>query len=325
MSVLSKFKVKKDLKKQIEREDNKNDPRLLPYFNLKDGDKMEVLIVPDVNGNIWKQFSAHGPNLGVRTAGRIRCAHESTGDECPACQKGFGLLDLFRETEDETYKEEAKRWFSKDYVLCSVIVLDTPIDIPVSDDGNEVKLWYMPFKVVEHIKQQIKEGQIEPEDLTSTPFVIKATKNKGGRASYEHSYFSRQPVDDDVLAALEDSVIEPYDYENLDLVDPATTGNEVEEWLVSAEEKVAAADEAKARGGSSKKPETSRGVRSRLKDKQEKADQPDVEEEDNDQLDEDGPSAEGEHQPEEKETTKSESKGTSSLQERLAAARARRS
>lgn len=240
--LIDKLKMKKNLKKEIQESGSKKDLRILNFYDLKDNEKMTILFMPDTNGELWTHFRKHGPNLTVknrqvRGIDHIRCAYESSGDECPACQRGFELLDMAKETEDNSYKELAKKFFAKDYTLTQCIVLESPHTINEDPTGNQVKLFFLPYKVEETIKQQITEGVIDSEDVTTTPFIIKRTTNKGGQASYEHSYFSRNSVDEEVLEAFEDEKIEPFDFTDLDLVPPATTTDEVEEWLDKAEAK----------------------------------------------------------------------------------------
>lgn len=239
-------KLKANLKKSIEKEQaGGRDNRFLNFFNLSDGEKMTVLLVPDVNGEFWSKFSKHGPQLhimdgkqrrGVRGAGAINCSYKSSGEDCPACQKGFDLLNLSKETGDEHYKNEAKKWFSKDFVLVQCIVLDSPIEVTASDDGNQVKLMYLPHNIEKIIKENITEEQIDEDDLCRTPFVIKKTKNQGGMADYSTSYFKRNTINDEDLDFLEDMKVEQYDFSNLDLVPSASTTEEVQEWLDKAEE-----------------------------------------------------------------------------------------
>lgn len=241
-----KTQLKKSLKKEIENEQNGGrDNRFLNYFDMKSNEKMTILFVPDVNGEFWTKFSKHGPNVttgegknrrGVRGVGSVNCAYKSSGETCPACQKGFDLLNLSKETGDENFKEEAKKWFSKDYTLVSCIVLESPIDITASDDGNQVKLLYLPHNIEKIIKEAVTEEQVPEDELCSTPFVIKKTTNAGGRPDYSSSFFQRRTIEDGELDFLEDMVVEQFDYSNLDIVPKATTTEDVEEWLAKAEE-----------------------------------------------------------------------------------------
>lgn len=240
-----KLKVKGSIEDDIRKEEEKggkSDLRYLNFYDLKIGEKMIVMFVPDVNGAFWAKYKMHGPGLRVKGAKAVRCVYEAAGEECDACQKGFGLLDLQKETGDDSYKEEAKRWFSKDRVVASVIVLEAPMDITAAEDGNQVKLFAVPYNVEEHIKECIKDGRISQDELCTTPFVIKKSQGKGGtpekpNASYAHSHFLHgKAVDDEDLAFLEDMVIEQFDYtDGGDVVPAIPTQEDVAAWLEHAE------------------------------------------------------------------------------------------
>lgn len=243
-----KTKLKQNLKKDIEKEaagGNNSDKRFLNYYDLKDGEKMSVLFVPDVNGEFWTKFSKHGPNLRVPGADgkpravrvpAINCSYKSSGEDCPVCQKGFDNFSLAKDTGDKAYKEEGKRWMSRDYTLVSCIVLESPMDIIADDKGNQVKLMYLPYAIENIVREAITEGQVEEDELCSTPFIIKKSKNGGGFASYENSYFARKQVADEELEFLEDMVVDQFDYLTLDTVPKNTTTEEMVEWLETAEE-----------------------------------------------------------------------------------------
>ncbi|MCI4411745.1 MAG: hypothetical protein JHC38_08765, partial [Thiotrichales bacterium] len=49
MSILTKLKAKKSLVAQVKeaQRENKQDTRMVPYYDLKDGEKMKVLLLPD--------------------------------------------------------------------------------------------------------------------------------------------------------------------------------------------------------------------------------------------------------------------------------------
>lgn len=244
MSIGLKLKLKSNLKKQIEDEAKSGgtDNRFLNYWDLKDGEKVKILFVPDTNGELWGKFKKHGPSLKVRGAGSIRCAYESSSEDCPACQKGFDLLNLEKETGDKSYKDEAKKWFARDYTVMSCIVLDSPFEVSEAPDHNQVKLIYVPYAIEKLIKEAVTEGQLDEDELCRTPFFIKKGKNAGGYAEYTSSYFARKPVTDEELEFFDDQVVEQYDYGTIDVIPPATTTEEVEEWLVKAVEAVEKAE-----------------------------------------------------------------------------------
>lgn len=243
------LKLKSNLKKQIEDEDKKsggNDPRMVNFYDLKDGEKMKVLFVGDVNGELWAKFRKHGPNLKVRGLAGIRCAHESSGVECAACQKGFDFLNQSKEAgDDKSLKDEAKTWFARDYTVMSLLVLESPFEVKESPDKNEVKLMYVPYAIEKIIKEAVTEGVLDEDELCQTPFYIKKTTNQGGYAEYTSSYFARKSVTDEELEYFEDRVVEQFDYSTLDIIPAPTTEEELADWVVKA---VAAVEKA-ANGG----------------------------------------------------------------------------
>lgn len=238
------LKLKANLKEQIEKENTSGkDTRFLNYWDLKEGEKMSVLFLPDASGEkLWEKFSKHGPNLNVSGVEHINCARTSNADTCPACQKAFDLNNLANETGDESYKKEAKRWFPKHYTLVQCIVLESPMDIAESPDGNQVKLMYLPYGIEKVIKEAVVEEQVQEEDIPSTPFIIKKSKNQGGWASYDNSYFARKEVTDDELAFFDDMKVEQFDFSEIDVIPAPTTEAEVQEWLDKVEAKVEASD-----------------------------------------------------------------------------------
>lgn len=229
-----KLKVKSNLKNDIEKEkQGGKDTRLLNYFDMKVGEKMTILFVPDTSGRLWEKFSVHGPNLRTPGVEKIACAKKSNGEHCPACQKAFDYLEEGKKpgNDYEEYKTEAKRWFPKDSTIAQCLVLDSPMDVNESPDGNQVKLMYLPYAVENIIKEAVVEGIVDEEDICMTPFVIKKTENQGGHASYANSYFSRKTISDEELAVFDDFVVEQFNFDDLDIVPSASSTGEVKEWL----------------------------------------------------------------------------------------------
>lgn len=233
--------IKKGLKNEIKREESGGrDSRMLNFYDLKTGEKMKVMIVPDANGEPWKKFSKHGPNLKINGLEPINCPRKSSGENCPICQKGFDLLNEAKELDVNTpegkkMKEEAKRWFAKDYTLVSVIVLDAPMEITESEDGNQIKLMYLPFAIEKIIKNAVVEGMVEEDELSSIPFFIKKSQNQGGQASYADSYFSlRETIGDEDLEFLDGMKVEQFDYSTIDLVPEDASQEDAEAWLGKA-------------------------------------------------------------------------------------------
>lgn len=312
MSLRNKLTVKKNLAKAIEEEAKSGggDDRLLNYFDLKFNEKMTVLFVPDTNGSVWTKYRRHGTPKGVTGLDSVGCS----GSGCPICQVGFDAYEVFKDTNDEKDKEYAKTFWGKDITLASVIVIESPCDINKSKDGNDVKLFALPFAVEKILKEAIVEGQIEEESICITPFVIKKTKNQGGKAAYDSSYFSyREVLDDDELDQLEEELtIELYDYTDLDFIPDVLEDDEAEEWAQTLKNKIADLEKKKASGDGNEK----ESVRNRLKNrkKSDDGDSDDAEE----RSSRDVPQEEESSETEVPEKEKTESKG-SSLRERLRA------
>lgn len=247
--LMNKLKAKKSLIKQVKDAQSEGkrekDTRFLNYYDLKDDEHMKVLLLPDVNGDLWTKFRKHGPNLtytdakgkvhNVRGVGTIG-AYPNDSDS-PVMQKGFDLLQLEKDTGDRAYREEAKKWFPKDYTVMSCLVIEAPMEIAQSPDGNDVKLFNVPYKIQSYIMNQISEEVIPEDELFITPFIIKKSKNEGGWATYENSYFARKTLTDEEIESLEeDFKIELFDYSKLDIVPEEPTIEELQKWLDKAEE-----------------------------------------------------------------------------------------
>lgn len=310
--------IKSNLKKQIEKEKTSGkDTRFLNYYDMKEGEKMTILFLPDANGELWAKFSKHGPNLKLPGVGSVNCAYKSSGEDCPACQKGFAFLNESREQNDPKLKEEAKRWFSRDYTIVQCLVLDSPIEVSESPDGNQVKLMYIPFAVENIIKEAVTEGIVPEDELCTTPFVIKKTTNQGGWASYENSYFSRKQITEEELEVFEEFTIEQYDFNELDVIPDPTTTEEVQEWLEKAEQAVLKASSGEGDGD----PKESRknAPTASLADRMKKTRETEVDNEDTRKMNDDIPFDNKETNSDEAEEKPARG---SSLRDRLKAARA---
>lgn len=241
------LKLKVDLKKQIEEKNSKkraSDPRILNYYDLKEDQRMKVLFVPDVNGQLWHYAKKHGPNMKVRGLDDIRCLEDS-GQKCPICEVGFGLYGDAKKAsskeETDAIRAEAKRWMPKELTIMSCIVLESPIEVPYDSTHNEVKLFLAPYSIQEHIKNALVDGDISEDDITSTPFTIKKTVNQGGQAEYKHSKFERRPLEDGALDFLDDLVVEQYDFTKLDpeILAVEADVEQAIEWIEKAEAAIA--------------------------------------------------------------------------------------
>lgn len=236
---LSRTKLKKELlEKNFEEADNqgggrKDDPRILPYYDLKEGEKLRVLFRPDADGNIFRHFKKHGPQLRLPGAGTIDCPYHTSGINCPACMHGFDVMN--------TDKEDGKRWMAKDYYVAQCVVVEAPFELPVRPDDhperdNEMWVVYLPYKVFKKIKEDFREGLID--DPFEEVFVFKKTENKGGQASYENSFFERNKPEaiEEIFEAFKDSVVEVIDIDDGNIVPTPATEDDVNEWLEKAKE-----------------------------------------------------------------------------------------
>lgn len=232
MSLRDKLKIKGDLAKKLETDSGNrdNDNRILNYFDLEFGEKIKLMILPDPNGEVWVKFHHHGGR--VKGAGRIGCSHKNNGVECAVCQEGHRLWGIHTETGLEADKNIAVKFFSDDSTIMNVIVLESDIDIRESEDGNEAKIMYVPRAIETMIREAIKEGQITQDELPFIPLVLKKTKNAGGRPAYDNSYFDfRNPVNDDTLDALSESIVEPFDLTTIDLLPEEPSIEEQEKFI----------------------------------------------------------------------------------------------
>ena len=298
MSIRNMAKSAKNIRAKMQKEKEsggkgkKNDPRRLNYFDMKEGEKLKIRFLPDAEtGEYWLEYATHGPNLKLRGLDSISCAYTSNGEDCPACAHSF-------EFYEEGDKTQAQRWRRKETYIGQVLVTDDNpcIEVPEAEDGNPVKLMFIPWGIIEAIQEAIMEERIG--EIIDHDFYIKKTSSKGGQASYSKSYFveTESVLDDEILDMFEDddSPVRLFDLSE-ELPAPSTT-DEVEEWLDKAIE----LDEKTSRRRSSGKA----GGRKRAAAK-----------DDGDDGDDDQTTSAAEPEAEEKSTKKV---GKSSLMERLA-------
>ena len=249
-------KLREKLIKQEQRKEHGgSDPRFLNYFNLDFGQQMTIRVLPDggTSDELWLEYSQHGPNLDSQDVENISCAKTSSGERCPACSYSYSF-------HKEGMKDDAKKWRAKDVNIAQCIVVESPIEISQSPDGNSVKLIYLPYGMKEAMKEAIINQTIT--DPTACDFVIKKTKNQGGFASYDKSYFKTKESDlpESFLATIEAGTSYLYDLK-AQLPEPATA-EQVGVWLEKAIEleakvKPTVARAASATPTSSVKPTTS--------------------------------------------------------------------
>lgn len=258
MSLKNRMKVKTDLIKAIEDEEkgnSKDDKRTLNYWDLKFGEKMSVLFVPDTEGNIWRKYRRHAAPKGIYGLESVGCSGKST---CPICQKGFDLFKVAKETELKADKDYAKLFMPNEKTFTSVIVLDSPCDINIDEAENDVKIFYLPFAVEKIIRESLVEEQVTTDNITATPFVIKKTKNQGGKPAYDSSYFARDELTDAEFEELDEALnIEQYDFEAMDFLPVAVDDEAAEAWYEALIVKVEEAANKDANKGKAKADKTS--------------------------------------------------------------------
>lgn len=221
------LKLKEEEEEKKKRRGGKSDKRFLNYFDLGDDQTMTVRFLPDASGeDIFVSYSEHGKELwdkGVKE--RISCASTSMGEKCPACSYSYQLY----QSGD---KDGAKDWRRKESFLSQVLVIESPIEINQSEDGNIVKLFNMPFAIKEIIVESILNQIID--DPTAHDFVIKKTKNKGGFAEYGKSFFKPKTTD---LPANVEAMLDKVTLFNLsELVPAPASAAQVQEWLSAAQQ-----------------------------------------------------------------------------------------
>ena len=261
---LTKTKLKKDL---LEKSFEKNsgggkradDPKLLPYYKLNTGEKMQVVLIPDEEGNLVNTFSMHGPNMKNASVGKVECVYRRDKTPCPACAHGYQMY--------QDGNSESKKWLSKDYYVAQCVVVDSPLELPELEDGNQVRIVYLPKGVFEKIEESYKEGIIE--DPTEHILVIKKTEGSGGNPSYDNSYFNPKPLSDEIIEAFDGEVIKPFDLVAEGIApDGTTTADDVQEWTDKAREVIenGAAPQSSQAGSEEKEPEPRKttGISSKL-------------------------------------------------------------
>ena len=214
-------------KSEAKKSGKGGDKRFLNYFDLKEGEKMTIRLLPDGgnSGEYWLEYATHGGNLKLRGLDSISCAYTSSGENCPACAHSFDY-------HNDGDKEQAQRWRSKETHIGQCMVVDAPMEINETEDGNPIKLVYLPFSIVEEIQEAIMEGKIG--EIMDHEFTIKKTIGKNGFAQYNKSYFNttEDPLADDILKMFDDGKLNLFDLSE-ELPAPTST-EEVDEWLEKA-------------------------------------------------------------------------------------------
>lgn len=230
---LTKTKLKQNFREQLENDTKggggqKKDERFLNYYDMEDGEKMHILLVPDEEGNLLKEWEVHGPKLNLRGAGTIRCCYESSGESCPACQISY---DYYQKGD----KKNNQRWIKNKKILTQCVVIKSPIEVPDNPDETLVKLVSLPVNLKKIINEAVLEEIID--DPTEHVLVLKKTKNEGGWNSYEFSYFLQKPYepDEDMQEAVDSGLVVPYNFDKMeaegDVIPRPTTTEQVQEWV----------------------------------------------------------------------------------------------
>lgn len=229
---LLKTKLKSDFKDRLKGNKGKGggrkeDNRFLNYYDLKENQKMEILLLPDPSGELIYSYETHGPNMRLPGAGSVRCSYESSDESCPACGIGW-------EAYQKGDKEESAKWMRKETIVAQCVVLNSPIEIPDNPDDNLVKLIYLPSKVRDMINNAITEEIIG--NPTEHVLHLKKTKNDGGMNSYESSWFTQAVYepDQDLIDAVEEDLVRPYSFDELledGTIPSPTSADEVQEWV----------------------------------------------------------------------------------------------
>lgn len=233
MASLTGHKVKSTLRDEIikDREGGtqQKDLRKLNYYDLDFGQSMKILFLPDESGELYVTYRTHNVpfNSGIR-ASTVVCPRKGHPRECPICMHSY-------ETYQNGDRDTARLFRAKDHFLTQAVVLESPIDINETPD-NIVKLVNLTYAM----KGKIEESVIEQivDDPTEHAFVIKKTKNSGGYAAYDNSYFRPEPAEipDVILEAQENGLIQPYSLLN-EVPEPADL-DELEKWKQSVEDQL---------------------------------------------------------------------------------------
>lgn len=279
------LKLKTSLKSVIENEEkssgaSKKDPRYLNYFDMKEGQRMEVLFLPCASGeSSWTTDHVHGPRAKVgqqrvRGVAPIACSRMQLGEKCVICDEMFAHYQAGD-------KEAGNRLQVTERTTAQVLVIKSDIEVLYPEDGNIVKLFNVPDSIVKKVKQAIMEEQVDEDELHLTPFVIKVTKN-GEYNQYDTSFFKRNNVTDEEFDELLDgAVVNQYDFSNGEFQTTPASPDEQQTWLKEVTQKINAA----LGGGSS----TGSSARAEAPVKPSRSALAEREDEDEEEFDEDVP------------------------------------
>lgn len=270
LSVLSKLGIKNiEIKTSLAEQlaagtQRKEDPRILNYFDMDFGGKMKVLFLPSKNGEFFRRVHTHGKRTDLQNVRleHYQCPRQMLQEECSICNNMF---DLYREAKNyeksnpkmyTELRQLAGRMQTTEMFMIQCIVLESPVEMRQTDDGNEVRVLFAPRAIREEIEKNLNSGEINEETFSLYPFIIhKQKRDNSTYAEYSSSLFSRNQVTDQELSyfqpvydaagnVVEESKVEPYDFDELhdmvaDMLPNMETG---EEWCKSLVEAVNSGD-----------------------------------------------------------------------------------
>lgn len=227
MSILDKLKANVERVKEQELENkkgSKTDLRFLNYYDL-DTNKDQSIVVRflPINefGDVFETYTVHTSN--IRGANTIRCCYESSGESCPVCTKSY-------EAYQNGDKEVHSRYNKSSKIVAQVVVVDSDIPVNQAEDGNMVKLMYVPHGIAKEVKKAVNNGLVT--DITGTNFVIKRSMGSNKRANYDDSFFNpglQLQVPEEFEKSFIDGI--SYIYDMSEIVPKPSTTEECQEWL----------------------------------------------------------------------------------------------
>lgn len=246
--------LRTNLKNNKEGKKRELDPRFVPFFKLNDAEKMTVRFFPITEEDLFVSYKVHGPKLKNKEIQGIRCSRDSGDSKCAVCEFTYGLW----QTGEEDQKNEAKRWFPKETFLGTCVVLESDIEVPDTEDGNPVKLIYLPLSIKEKLEVGIISGLVD--DPCDRDFVIFATKKPNQYASYDNSFFKGvdSPLSADIVTQFDAG--EAYYHDASEHFPKLTTYAETKVWLDDALQKENGTSSGEAVSESEKKEEDPKPV-----------------------------------------------------------------
>ena len=194
---LQRYKSESETNKTIINGDDK----VIPYYNLKDGEQMNVLLVADANKELFYEYSNHKFDKFKS----MNCAFTSSQEPCAICQYAWDL--------HKAGKDEGKSFMKRNHIIAQAINLSANETTP--------KLFYMPKSIKDMVVAQVINEQIS--DPTQHVLVIVRGTNKHGSADYSNSFLR---VKDIYKLQM---VVQPLDLQSV--IPVPTHTNETQTWL----------------------------------------------------------------------------------------------